>query len=753
MLVDSLRSRITIDLLESAQKLAQKATEIFASFPHAPDDLPYSEAVKLNEYEELSTSFCVFQISLAMLQKRTDSGEQQQAICDCIRLATYLAVGYTGISPARQYIKRNLLDMAYEELVNKGIPQDLAVEDLEIILPIALQKNLSLALKLLSHNAPIKKLSLNEKTALARHALSTHSLEQNNDRILSSLITAKCTINGQTLLDTVSKDMEVSVRALLQRDIDLKTTSEGGNTALHTAYLHGNITIIGLLLKRISPLTKNSAHMTPLMNLLQNNPSQETVLQVIGELSPSPAPPPSQRDQNALKSLLPNSSVVLPENLNWVELSCLLDSEPLQQKVFSLFFREDIEATCEMMREKYSEDGVNAFFLRSFAINRLHLQTGCIEFDPSKPPENNPSISELLGIFDTFEVYAVKESLEREQAARKREDVDKAEREKQTREAKKRINADRRMALNTFLTNITEKTPMLGVPETEKERTAFYNTIELEIKHIIHKTLYGGDCEPDVIKGVLREFIEASGLCGPKYYAIALEQYLRVCIPNELTFSIAEYRKELLWSVICEKHSNDEHSVHRFNRALYELGKELGIPGYRQMQQSRDRFSHHEHYELAPDIKDRFWQLYTPENILLERYLPLIKNQAISRNNYLALHKKHTPWKEGFYASLRATVKKTPDIKEFLAQHGIVQDQGQTVEQAIKAHQIDDRLEQFVYKDDSFAEFRFEALVFLFEKLGVITPKTRWRDKSKEIEPILEAPTLVRRVLDFVGIR
>jgi len=746
--------KINLNLPEVAQQLVQKATEIFKNFPPPPEETVHNP-LELSETKELFASMKILRIALDLLKKSKDSPEEEHRALyhQCIPSAVHLLSQYGGISSTKTYIIQGFLDLAYEEILNQEIPEDLSIEELQQLLPIALDKNdLDFALKLIEKKICLKELSTEKKTLLAWQAL-----EQNNDHVLSLLITAGCKIKGgreeQILLEAISKKMVASVQALLERDVNLTATREDGNTALHIAYLSGNVTIIRLISKHISPLAKNDSHNTPLMAVLQNSISSENFRQIIGELSPSTTPPPNQRDLNALKNLLPNS-LVLPTNLNWVELSFLLDDERLQQKVFSLFFREDIEASCKTMREKYSEEEVNAFFLKSFKICQLHLQTGCTQFAPSAVPQNNPEILELLDIFDSVESYASKESQKREEAARERGDVNEAEQEKEKRERVEPTRPDRKKALETFLKHVKEKTPRTGTPKStdKKQLDIFYNTIELEIKHII-STILSGNCTPDITEGVLKEFIETSGLCGPRYFAIALEQYLRVCKGCELTplsrfqTTIAEYRKELLWAVICEKYPDEQHSVHLFNKALFELGKGLGIPGYQQMQKFNDNLGPN----LSLEISNRFWKLYTPENIILGRYLPEIKDAATTRNTYLDLHKEFTPWKEEHYSKLQDGLKKTSNADDFLQKSGISQANGQTPEEAVKAHQTIERLESFVYDDEN-VTFRFEALVFLFERLGVITSKTRWKDKDNEIKHILEAPGLIRQFLGLVGV-
>jgi len=756
-LFKSLLGYINYNLTESSSKLAKTGAQLLNRL---------TPPLSSEQVNELHAAIKVMKVSIDLALKKRNSCSQTSTRSQIVRAVNLLSIHYSR-HPIQLALELNLIEIAYSESINRPIPEDIPPHLLGKLLPLAVHKNRVFALKLIKLGASLDNVSIEDKTALAWYTID---MEHPDDRALSLLVKGGCKVKGeredQMLPKAALQDMTLSVAALLDKDVNLHATLSDENSALHLAYLRGNVPLIRLLSKQISPLIKNRFGHTPLMAVLNGLYQEDEFCKI-----PKEASEPflnelffsrhsiiineerSPKIEKELIRVLDSTALVQKESfgnfssfpfIDVVEIAYLLDDNKLQDEVFSSSYRENVVASCDEMRKKYPERDVDTLLLKSFKINRAHLSTGCIEFTPSEHVAGNPDIEQLLDIFDSinwtnpnaenfFNPHDLLPSWT-------------------TIKGYEEARADARERLNTFLNRVSGRVAFEGTPLAHSRALeVFYHTIELEIQHIIHSIQHTFD--PDITRGVLKEFIQASTACGGRYFATALKQYLLVCQGVEETpiylfqKTIAECRKEILEGVVTQLYADKAHNVHAFTRAVRDLGQQFGIPGYQQMKQFKDRYTISGY--RAPDISSRFVQLYSPHAIITEWYLPALKSDAEAREAYIDLHKEYLPslWKKDHYANLQKRLLKiSPDsIDSFLDDNDIFPTPGQKPAEAIEADRVSDYLEHFVFNEQG--ELRLEAIIYLFEKLGVITSKAKWQDRKREVIPIqTDRVPLLRRV-------
>jgi len=808
------------DLIENTNQLSEQGIRLFNSL--SP---PLSKGQKKEVLAAATVFGQTSRLIFRRYRSSSEQGDASFQTCQYYveQAVTILAREYNR--PAEHFkLKAGLLNEAYVALVRKeGLVRSIKPKLLCRLFPLAVgDQNKDFMLRLIEcgafpeetapNNTPV--LSLEGRSELAKYALDTHSAERNNDCALSRLIDDGCEIDGQMLLTVTSRGMELSLEALLRReDVCLLATDIDGNGALHRAYLTGNSNIIRSLSRKV-PQTTNRFGWTPLMTALSGVYQGEDFCRITGETAlallvgilPLSEKRRSRNIEGILKKLLPYtcmSGQAFPQ-VDLFELAFLLENQAVerekqerhlsQQRIFdtcralreavlSSLSREETLTSYMSMKERYVEIDVNTFFLKTFSINPDHLKTGCLCTSPTKPPNPPVPITTLLDVFDSLEPSGEKRN-------------------------------ERRNKLERLLFHVENKTKRVGVPEDDRARKRFYQAIELRLQHIasIIKTT---TVDPNTVKDILDELIKASPVCGQRYSSTTLDQYLRIQFGSDLTplvrlqMTLGQYRRDVLELVLRKLYPEYSQTVHLVDGVMSYIGEELGIPGYTQVREIRDDYFH----AMFPNtsagsfkgVTKEFFSTYTPENILANRFLLEITSAASSRELYIDLHKEFTPWKEEEYAQIRTnlkaiivdTISKSPEIQAkdisaidsienlflnegaitddatqklkqrlfdatdaFLKTYDIIRIEGQSPVAAIQNHQQMECISEYVFDEDG--NPRFDPLVILFERLGIITPndpKGKGKEKASSSPPVQrQGPdpqkpgTLVGLVQRFLGI-
>jgi hypothetical protein len=212
-----------------------------------------------------------------------------------------------------------------------------------------------------------------------------------------------------------------------------------------------------------------------------------------------------------------------------------------------------------------------------------------------------------------------------------------------------KFNAQGKNALNKYLQMVQDRTVHTGTPQPGEALEDFYKMIETNLKHIVYSLQQKND--PYLISCTLKEFIDASPKCGGRHYAVAWQQALTVCCGvkddplTNLEYSLGECRGLILETIIRELYPNTDHNVHMYNRALHDLGKDLGIPSCCSTKKFNDKLCM-ENYSKK-NIEKRFYELYTPCSLIYDWLLPKLKSESPFRDDYYKLQKTLVPkdWK------------------------------------------------------------------------------------------------------------
>ncbi len=507
---------------------------------------------------------------------------------------------------------------------------------------------------------------------------------------------------------------------------DLRDKEE--NSILYHVLFSQNLPLIRELFAAIDPRTKNIRNHTPLHAFLYapHVPCEEKIGVLRELVSKRDCVDPYQKEfTNELRLSTGTYNI---SGLDPTELAFLMDRLEINTPVIKVIHREEFESSCKRMQTLYPMRAVHAFQLSFFAINPLQYRRGFDHFRPKEAILDTP----LTALQTHFQE-------EKEHLATERPDI--------------------YSELKKFTDRILRQEEFLGTPKKGTEALKiFYKEIELHVSHTLFTLQTRND--PATTQSVLKEYAEASHKCGGRYYVVALKQYLRICHgihespESELLSSIALFRAFCLESAVCIQAWNDtsigshEDRIkgisHNHIRALRALGSKYGIPGYRQALEFDDIFIGLS-YNLQ-EIEKIFLSQMTAENLLIDWFLPLLRDDRDLQNHYIDFHKKHLPlwWKQEFFQNIRNTIANTENelisekekqikITTFLESHEISTDMTLSLTESLENARKYSYLAEYVFHRDSLS---LTALIHAMELLGAISPLLQWAEYKNSIQPI-----------------
>ncbi len=302
----------------------------------------------------------------------------------------------------------------------------------------------------------------------------------------------------------------------------------------------------------------------------------------------------------------------------------------------------------------------------------------------------------------------------------------------------KQTSSTSRNMLQKIVNDINQSRPKVGTPEEGSAALdLFYRFIKKAITHTIKvlKEMPASDARQELVTRVMVDLLEAGDLCGGRLYAASYKAYVtakRGAVPTfkeDILDVLATHRLHLVESLL----PRGFHNVHTYNRMLGALGKELGLPGSDMM------FNFAEIYRGSEfninDTRNRFHELYTPENILNGCIKPYIEETSEMHEKLVDWFKKNTPdtWQQEKYQRIRkevATLSSFQEQRAYLKSKEIYVLADQTIVEAIERDRTYSYFDQNVIdyaqmEDDttkklkSRMRYKASAIGDMLKKLGV----------------------------------
>lgn len=640
----------------------------------------------------------------------------------------------------------------FATLKNDPLPESSPSEVFEPILQYACEQNeTEAALALIQHNVSTKNLHNIEPAYIALLAHEAH--ERGYDTALSLLVYEQETIwtNEELYFAAVRKGLFSSIKRFIEKKKilpDLADTEK--NTALHYAFIRGDLPLVQFLLPHCNPLAKNTRSETPLQALL-SAAERGYILPPKAFLESFFSRPPDEFQGTFLENLnrIVDPSVPSSTRCESVELCFLLQKPPAC--LASQVPREDFDAAIPYLRKKYPQANIDAFFLSSFTLNLVHLKTGCDRPPLSTKVPNNTSLEKLYVFFDDLPWKSIDIEKFYEQVF---------ERSFSTGDRKSEL----RQALEKFVKRIQGQESFSGTPTAQPALHDFFSQIELALRHCA-STLEQAQDQPSK-QAFLVEILRAANHCGGRYFQTATSQYLRICHGlEELPRGIFERLLALYRQICFEGVVGDLYDGHAnaFTQATLDLGKELGIPG---AENTFDDPFKDLNYDRSEIRKLFFETAYTPYSIIFFHLIPTLTQDTEARNAYVDLQKEALPssWKQEHYKAIQEELTALSHLKEqerkreedcLLAKHQIyryVPDQPAT--EAIEEARRIDFLWSFVYDIDK--KPTLQGIIFLLERLEVLSSLFTWKDPSRNAAPLPQLPAyrkipILGPALDGIG--
>ena len=166
-------------------------------------------------------------------------------------------------------------------------------------------------------------------------------------------------------------------------------------------------------------------------------------------------------------------------------------------------------------------------------------------------------------------------------------------------------------AIDLLLTNIQKRNKIQAAPENEAARLKFYENIEVRLKHILNML----PKQPESVrKTVLKDIAEAANHCAAAYLTAVYEQYNTVCLGKPTTAETIAYESLAKFREMILRKMMRTQNVHEFNLLLELVGKELGIPDTKMIEEFND--AHRPIGWTKELVLTTFWKMYTPSVIL-----------------------------------------------------------------------------------------------------------------------------------------
>ncbi len=698
---------------------------------------------------ELAAAFNIARIAQTLLghaaAKNVNKYAERMAATNQINttldiLATELAKRRNK-SKLEVFLEFSCFDEVISILKKEGIPQSVSPSWLEPFFQLACEKKeTDIALALIQKGVSTKNLYNIDPSYISD--LANEACSRMFDEGLSRLIEEQeCVMkDGALCLKAVQNGLLLSTKKFIEKGkIPPEYTDDEQNTTLHIAFVVGNIDLIRVLFPYCNPIAKNHFSQTPLQALLHPKGANSKRCQLLGTQIPDFLEEVLRWEGHEGSEALADTMFQITEGVitkglkcDSVEI-CFLLQKPLTD-LAKYLYREEIEASISFLRKKYPQLGIDEFFMSSFRLNPEHLGTDKHPL-PEKPPAGTP-LTALYEVFDSLPWEKIDAASLYYSIYNKSRFCDETKGEKEL----------LRDQLDTLMKNIQEKKWFDGVPVNEVEREAFYAKMEVCLRHaaaelIAHKN-------PNLAFSFVKEILQASNLCGAQHFQTAKSQYLLIC--HELVETqrgiferfLADFRKLCFDGVTAELNCGEAHSVHALTHANNDLGETLGIPGGRYT--FEDMYTTEQYNKES--VRSAFFQAYTPYSILFTHLIPYVSQNNETRAQYLDLQKEAMPpsWNKEKYDKVYEELKKIPwKLEEekrseaenvILKKFKIPRNKDQTAVQAIEEDRKRKFLKTLVH--DKKGKLTLRGMIFLLERLGIISCHLRWKDPSNEVIPL-----------------
>ncbi len=733
----------TLDLQKTLPFFIGKAKELVQSIKAEQSQLSQSELRSM--LKVLGVTYALNQKSLLNAQQYT---EKKRILTNSLQ-EQYSTI-QNGLKLLSQIEQKSIVQLSFDlalirhafDFICKDHPfHDISTENLQKIVPFCIQeKKYDLILDLVGMNVPIPLGSVHSVLLTQLALKNTHTkaliglilqgipLQAKYTEITSPHIPLLCLI--------AEKGMTDALHVAIEKGASLGDTDSYGNTALYYAFLSHSISASKLLLQKIDPTIRNRQGKTALEMYLGNQ-----TIYTIEEKRAFLVSLLSRKTTRFLNMGREQRAIILHKialhdlAIDLFEIQFLL-GRPLLD---NLGTREELAESCEILKTLYSPHSVLCFEVSHFTLINDQYKYGVESFTPTGRPENT-KIQDLSALYEGLNLtnptqahYLDPNPLQKVMNASNLQQVS--------------------SALDVFITTIATRKAFKGTPTANTPALKdFYDLIELHLLHVIATLKKKND--PYRTYSCIKELIAASSECGGRYYSVAIEQYLRICLEKvetpllKLYQSLAEMRSIAFHNAVIStsgrSHNGEyggNHNVHNHNYALKILGKKYGIPGYQQALQFNDSYLGN-NFSIQ-DIEEKFLQSYTPTNIIIDWIYPLITSDADFKESYIDWHKEHIPswFQKEKYKFLHKELKKiekesaphvvSEQVAEFLRQNDIYIMPHQQAMEAIEDAKKSEYLSTIVYDEKS--ELTLSGVLYYLEKNAIISSKLPWMDSDKEI--------------------
>lgn len=473
-----------------------------------------------------------------------------------------------------------------------------------------------------------KKLSLERFSLSEKNELAKKALETSNDTVLAALIRGGCTIyNDQgaspLLLDAVSHNLIESVKALIEKHANLFTVDEQKNNALHRAFFAGNPEIAKLLMQYIDPQSGNRFSQTPLMALLKPHEENRTYIQqekipafLEALFKRSPEEIPGRVGQSLATKVFSTitGGTLPPFPVDIVEMAYLANNKDLDAALLQSLDLSTFLTACETLEKRYPRESVSKCMASWYAIDPEHFQIGGESVPVPPLGAKNPPLTSLIDLLKGLNFNDSKDNVVQWAKAYTPNGKSPPNTAKEAVEVLEKI-------IQEGVRRISEKIPYGGVPPTEPQRTAWFQRMELLLKHII--IALDEKKDPSLTLSALKQLVAGFNHCatGLNTAAINVFEQLYAKIDStdkHLAFmrALAQFRRQQFDIAAGYVHDSE---IHVTQKALVTLGPELGLPGHEEVARYVDLGAGD---EKAKKVKDIFLDMYTPQSILTEWLFP-----------------------------------------------------------------------------------------------------------------------------------
>jgi ankyrin repeat protein len=450
------------------------------------------------------------------------------------------------------------------------------------------------------------------------------------------------------------------INKLLEKGVDYTQKDQHGSTAFHYACTNGLKDFATLILakaneKSINLAKKNSEGKTPL-NMLLSSPLWEgkaanmreylaCILDYLGFSKNEITSINSELENLGISALLPALQTTLLQadkvnsSISLFETPFLLHDVELGKTIFKTLSHDEIQFQRKRLLATYKASFIEHFYFDlELNFEAAHFLKGQ-EVIPPQP--QGIDLEDLVDFFDELntnnpnsEDYFDSKALCDETGKFTLEELGDL--------------------LEDFIVKVEARTAYIGTPKDVDEREAFYQTIENALTNVVLKlnlqdnTLETRKQKRDLIIELLQEGV----LCGGKIYTTSIELFYKIVKNSEPTLenlilrSLSEFRKILLKSLV----SDDDQNIHEYNYIMNKLGAELGIQGARELSNFNDPFRPNIALET---IRKRFFELYTPYQVINEWLVPKLRTEGLFREKYVAY------WKENAYVDFGKDMHKS----------------------------------------------------------------------------------------------